>query len=61
MKDGEVYIDHPITRQPLKTSVLHAAGVGTMETIKDYGDQYNLLYGIISEEVSNHIRSIVGD
>ena len=35
MKDGEVYIDHPLTKEPLRTSVLHAAGVGTMETIKE--------------------------
>jgi hypothetical protein len=54
-------LDHPITGEPLRTSVLHAAGVGTMETIKDYGDQYNWLYGMISEEVADHIKSIVGD
>jgi len=61
MKDGEVYIDHPLTKEPLRTSVLHAAGVGTMETIKEYGDQYQWLYGIISEDVADHIRSIVED
>ena len=61
MKDGMVYLDHPITGEPLRTSVLHAAGVGTMETIKDYGDQYQWLYGMISDEVADHIRSIVGD
>ena len=61
MKDGMVYLDHPITGEPLRTSVLHAAGVGTMETIKDYGDQYQWLYGMISDEVADHIKSIVGD
>ena len=61
MKDDEVYIDHPLTKAPLRTSILHAAGVGTMETIKEYGDQYQWLYGIIDEEVAEHIRSIVGD
>lgn len=61
MKDGMVYLDHPITGEPLRTSVLHAAGVGTMETIKDYGDQYQWLYGMISDEVSDYIKSIVGD
>jgi len=32
-----------------------------METIKEYGDQYHWLYGIISKDVADHIRSIVGD
>ncbi len=61
MKDGEVYIDHPFTKQPLRTSLLHAAGVGTVETIANHGDIYQWLYGIINEEVADYIRSIVGD
>jgi len=32
-----------------------------METINENGDQYQWLYGIISEDVADHIRSIVGD
>ena len=61
MKNDEVYIDQPLTKEPLKTSVLHAAGVGTMDVIKDYGDQYQWLYGIIKPEVKEYIQSIVGD
>lgn len=61
MNDGSVYINHPLTQQPLRTSVLHAAGVGTMQTIKNYGDQYQWLYGIIKEEVKDFIQSILGE
>ena len=61
MKDESVYIDHPTTGEALRTSVLHAAGVGTIETIKDYGDQYQWLYSIIDTEVSDHIKFILGD
>ena len=61
IKDESVYIDHPTTGEALRTSVLHAAGVGTMETIKEYGDQYNWLYGIIKPEVKDYIQSILGE
>jgi hypothetical protein len=61
VKNNEVFIDHPFTKQPLRTSVLHAAGVGTMETIKEYGDQYQWLYGIIKPEVAEYIKSIIGE
>ena len=61
IKDGSVYIDHPISGEPLRTSVLHAAGVGTMQTIKEYGDQYNWLYGIVKPEVKDYIQSILGE
>ena len=61
LKDGQVYIDHPITKEPLRTSILHNAGVDTITTIKDAGDQYQWLYGIISGEMQDYIRSIVGD
>ena len=61
IKDNSVYIDHPITGEPLRTSILHAAGVGTMETIKQYGDHYNWLYGIIKPEVRDYIQTILGE
>ncbi len=61
IKDESVYIDHPTTGEALRTSILHAAGVGTMETIKEYGDQYNWLYGIIKPEVKDYIQSILGE
>jgi hypothetical protein len=61
VKDNQIYIDHPFTGEPLKTNVLHAAGVGTMDTIKDYGDQYNWLYGIINQEVKDYIQTIIGE
>lgn len=61
IKDNDVYIDHPLTRQPLKTSVLHAAGVSTMDVVKGYGDQYEWLYGIIKDEVKEHIQAIIGE
>ena len=61
VKDDSVYINHPITMQPLKTSILHAAGVGTMETIKHYGDHYNWLYDIIKPEVKKYIQNILGE
>jgi hypothetical protein len=32
-----------------------------METIKPIGDQYQWIYSIVSKEVSDYIRSIVGD
>ena len=59
VKDDMIYIDHPVTGDPLKTSVLHAAGVSTMDVVKNYGDQYQWLYGIISEEVTDYIKSIL--
>lgn len=59
VKDDSIYIDHPTTDQPLRTSVLHAAGVSTMDVVKNYGDQYQWLYGIISEEVTDYIKSIL--
>jgi hypothetical protein len=61
IKDNSVYIDHPITGESLRTSILHAAGVGTIETIKQYGDHYNWLYGIIKPEVKDYIRTILGE
>ena len=61
IKDESVYIDHPTTGEALRTSILHAAGVGTMQTIKEYGDQYNWLYGIIKPEVKDYIQSILGE
>lgn len=61
VKDNSIYIDHPITGEPLRTSILHAAGVGTMETIKQYGDHYNWLYGIIKPEVKDYIQTILGE
>lgn len=61
IKDNDVYIDHPLTGQPLKTSVLHAAGVSTMDVVKGYGDQYEWLYGIIKDEVKEHIQAIIGE
>ena len=61
IKDNSVYIDHPVTGDPLRTSVLHAAGVSTMDVVKNYGDQYQWLYGIIDTEVSDYIQSIIGD
>jgi len=61
IKDNSVYIDHPITGKSLRTSILHAAGVGTIETIKQYGDHYNWLYGIIKPEVKDYIRTILGE
>lgn len=61
IKDNSVYIDHPITREPLRTSILHAAGVGTIETIKQYGNHYNWLYGIIKPEVRDYIQTILGE
>jgi hypothetical protein len=61
VKDNSIYIDHPITGQPLRTSILHAAGVGTMEVIKEYGDQYQWLYGIINSEVKEFIQTIIGE
>jgi hypothetical protein len=45
----------------LRTSILHAAGVDTMETVKPAGDLYQWICSIVSEEVSDYIRSIVGD
>ena len=59
VKDDSIYIDHPVTGDPLKTSVLHAAGVSTMDVVKNYGDQYQWLYGIISKEVTDYIKSIL--
>ena len=53
--------DSPTTGQPLRTSVLHAAGVSTMDVVKNYGDQYQWLYGIVNKEVSDYIQSIIGD
>lgn len=61
IKDNSVYIDHPITGEPLKTSLLHAAGVDTMTVIKDHGDFYQWFYGIVSDEVADYVKSIVGD
>ena len=61
IKDESVYIDHPINGEALRTSILHAAGVGTMQTIKEYGDQYNWLYGIVKPEVKDYIQSILGE
>ena len=59
VKDDMIYIDHPTTGQPLRTSVLHAAGVSTMDVVKNYGDQYQWLYGIIDTEFSDYIQSII--
>jgi hypothetical protein len=61
VKDNQIFIDHPVTGEPLRTSFLHGAGVGTMETIKPLGDQYQWIYSIVPEEVSDYIRSIVED
>ena len=30
-----------------------------MDVVKNYGDQYQWLYGIIDEEVSDYIQSII--
>lgn len=61
IKDDAVYLDNPITGEPLKTSVLHAAGVDTMGIIKECGDFYEWLYGIIKPEVKEYIQSIIGE
>jgi hypothetical protein len=61
IKDDNVYIDHPLTGEPLRTSVLHAAGVSTMDVVKEYGDQYEWLCGIITHEVKEYIQSIIGE
>ena len=52
MKEDEVYINHPLTKAPLRTKRTPCCWRGTMETIKEYGDQYQWLYGIIDEEVA---------
>lgn len=56
-----IYIDHPFTSEPLKTSILHAAGVSTLDIIKDFGDQYEWLYTIVTPDVKEYIQSIIGE
>jgi hypothetical protein len=61
VKNDALYIDHPITGEALRTSILHAAGVGTMQTIKEYGDHYKWLYTIVTSEVKDYIQTILGE